>query len=606
VLILRPQSNISFHLYQDSNIRTLSTNTADDGDTLEGLLYVPDLDRSDPCRNISRPYVTHNTTRQSNLPPTDYSLIALAPWISANCTLSYLAAARADPARAFVFFPTDNSTDQPPPMNDPMWGLHDGGAWKSQNKYPVYAVPGQTGALLMHHLGKYSGNMTDVENGHLLTEMYDSRDYVRLYTVITTGSSTSLPSLWVFLLIILSILLLIIAVTSLLMHYIQRRHRQTLQRRVATGEVDLEALGIKRLTVPQEVIDRMPLFVYVAMDEELPQRDKPPSPTQSYPVPPNPTSPLTAPFPTSPTLPSATVANPATTYPIPASQSHPIETSSAPTTTTRQSKHTNHQLPFSQPSCPICLEDFTSHSTAVRELPCAHIFHPECVDIFLRNSSSLCPMCKKSVLPKGYCPTNITNAMVRRERLLSRMRERVTVEVVDTGTGPAARPSPVPAQRQRPGVMRQRMPSFHRQFGRAARARAGPDANANANVWRTSGMPPPPPPDATTVEMVQASAGTPTHTSAPTRTVSTTDRVRHRTAAILNTQPMTAGDEDRARQASPRCTFSAPFSHPSSLSFTPTSKIRLDPSRFRFSRSGVELTLGTGRRAIESVFPGFR
>jgi len=558
---MRYQSNISFHLDQDSNIRTLSTNTADDGDTLEGLLYVPDLDRSDPCRNISQPYVTHNTTRQSNLPPTDYSLIALAPWISANCTLSYLAAARADPARAFVFFPTDNSTDQPPQMNDPMWGLHDGGVWKSQNKYPVYAVPGQTGALLMHHLGKYSGNMTDVENGHLLTEMYDSRDYVRLYTVITTGSSTSLPSLWVFLLIILGILLLIIAVTSLLMHYIQRRHRQALRRRVANGEVDLEALGIKRLTVPQEVVDRMPSFVYAAMDEELPQRDKPPSPTQSYPVPPNPTSPLSAPFPNSLALPPPTVADPTTTYPIPAPQSPPIELSSTPTTITRQSKHTDYQLPFSQPSCPICLEDFTSHSTTVRELPCAHIFHPECVDIFLRNSSSLCPMCKKSVLPKGYCPTNITNAMVRRERLLSRMRERVTVEVVDTGTGTAARPSPVPSQHQRPGVTRQRMPSFHRQFGRAARARsrarARTDANADANAWRISGIPPPPP-DTTMVEMVQASAGTPTSTPTPTLPFSTIDRARHR---------MDAGDEDRERQARPKCMFLASLFHPPSFSF---------------------------------------
>jgi uncharacterized membrane protein len=126
-----------------------------------------------------------------------------------------------------------------------MWGLNDGGIWKSQNKYPVYAVPGQTGALMMHHLGKYSGNMTDVENGHLLTEMYDSRDYVRLYTEIATANPASLPSLWVFLLLILGILLVIIAVTSLLMHYIQRKHRQALLRRVANGEVDLEALGIK-------------------------------------------------------------------------------------------------------------------------------------------------------------------------------------------------------------------------------------------------------------------------------------------------------------------------------------------------------------------------
>lgn len=36
-------------------------------------------------------------------------------------------------------------------------------------------------------------------------------------------------------------------------------------------------------------------------------------------------------------------------------------------------------------------------------------------------------MCKKSVLPLGYCPEKITNAMVRRERAIRRLRPRVTI-----------------------------------------------------------------------------------------------------------------------------------------------------------------------------------
>lgn len=467
-------------------------------------------------------------------------------------------------------------------MNDPMWGLYDGGVWKSQNKYPVYAVAGQTGALMMHHLGKYSGNMTDVENGQLLTELYDSRDYVRLYTVITTGSPASLPSLWVFLLIILGILLAIIAVTSLLMHYIQRRHRQALRRRVANGEVDLEALGIKRLTVPQEVVDRMPLFVYVASDDEILERPKPSSPTPSDSPPHYSATPLSTPLPTSPTLtsPAATDSAP---HPISTPQSSPTEVSSAPTTTICQSKSSNHQTPFSQPSCPICLEDFTSHSTTVRELPCAHIFHPECVDSFLRVSSSLCPMCKKSVLPKGYCPTNVTNAMVRRERLLRRMRERITIEVVDTGSGAAARSSLPPVQHQRSVATRRRMPSFHREFGRAARANAIARRMYNAPL----------PPASTTVEMVQASTGTPLPSG------SRTERAPHTADAILGTQLMTIGDEDRERQArAPKCMFSPYFfiGHVSG------------PFRCRLSFSVWHQadTECTGRKAVESVFPGFR
>jgi hypothetical protein len=83
-----------------------------------------------------------------------------------------------------------------------------------------------------------------------------------------------------------------------------------------------------------------------------------------------------------------------------------------------------HEVSFYQPTCPICLDDFVPAETIVRELPCKHIFHPECIDPFLRANSSLCPMCKKSTLPAGYCPVQVTNIMVRRERLIRRMRQR--------------------------------------------------------------------------------------------------------------------------------------------------------------------------------------
>lgn len=43
--------------------------------------------------------------------------------------------------------------------------------------------------------------------------------------------------------------------------------------------------------------------------------------------------------------------------------------------------------------CPVCIEDFTIKSK-VRELPCQHIFHPECIDSWLTTRASSCPMCK--------------------------------------------------------------------------------------------------------------------------------------------------------------------------------------------------------------------
>lgn len=81
---------------------------------------------------------------------------------------------------------------------------------------------------------------------------------------------------------------------------------------------------------------------------------------------------------------------------------------------------------YGQTSCSICLEDYEHDQTQVRELPCRHIFHPDCIDPFLLKRSSLCPLCKQSVLPKGYIPpdSQLTAATVMRERRRRRQARR--------------------------------------------------------------------------------------------------------------------------------------------------------------------------------------
>jgi hypothetical protein len=71
--------------------------------------------------------------------------------------------------------------------------------------------------------------------------------------------------------------------------------------------------------------------------------------------------------------------------------------------------------------CSICLNRFKNRVTVIREIRCGHIFHPDCIDEFLHQVTSLCPICKASMLPKGYCP-KITNEMVRRELAIRRLR----------------------------------------------------------------------------------------------------------------------------------------------------------------------------------------
>jgi hypothetical protein len=259
--------------------------------------------------------------------------------------------------------------------------------------------------------------MTSVPYGHQISELpgIDPRDYVRMYTEIHVSTATTLPSLWILLLIIIAVLFLMLGITSGAMHLILRSRRKSLQRRVANGEVDLEALGIKRVTVPREHINRLPLFTY-NLEEEKKVSPVPRTKKNS-------------------TL-TTTVEHDDASEGLSSGHVSQTQDLSAPlspvsmiddTVSSPGSAFTHKSLPDSQPTCPICLDNFESGTTTIRELPCGHIFHPDCIDTFLSNNSSLCPMCKKTVLPRGYCPVKITNTMVRRERNIRRLRSRVMI-----------------------------------------------------------------------------------------------------------------------------------------------------------------------------------
>lgn len=309
-----------------------------------------------------------------------YLYLGFAPWFSAACTQSYLAAARRVPGLdGLVFYIPNNSTGTPPPISDGTWDLNDGGRWKSDNKYPVYAIPGIDGAIIMQQLAQYSGNASSPKTQNILTqEKMDPADYVRLYTTFGLSGNNNLPTLWAFLLIVLAIVLFIIGFTSFSMHYYQRRNRRDLENRIRSGEVDLETLGIKRLRVPQEAINNLPTFTYVPNDGKPSHSDEAMDPISQAP------------------------------------SESAVPTSAPP----------SHTL-WAQPTCPICLDDFIAHDTIVRSLPCHHIYHPACIDPFLLDNSSLCPVCKAKVVPQeqnAHIHEPVTNAMVRYERRARRTR----------------------------------------------------------------------------------------------------------------------------------------------------------------------------------------
>lgn len=188
----RVNATLSFDYSLQQNIRTLSTTGATTGDDITGLLYTPDIAQDDPCFNASLPYVPANATKPNNFPNNArYSLVALAPWISPQCTLAYLAAAREVQTQAFLFFMPNDDTAEPPLANDANWSLGDGGKWKADNAYPVYVLPGAAGTTLINATAQYSGDISSVPNAQELLETQDPSDYVRLYVDIDTGESNS-------------------------------------------------------------------------------------------------------------------------------------------------------------------------------------------------------------------------------------------------------------------------------------------------------------------------------------------------------------------------------------------------------------------------------
>lgn len=498
-------ANISYDLSLNQNLRTLSTNNANNIDDLEGFLYVPDVTTPQLC--ASTQYIPPNVTRHSDVPSSQYNInfVAFAPWISTDCTHAYLTAANNDEGvAAFITYIPDNSTTIPPPVNDPQWNLNDGGHWKADSQFPVYAIPGASGYAVMQQLPNYSGNISTVKDGAELLKDKDAAptDLVRMFVEIQTKAQSNLPSLWAFLLIVLGIVLFLVACTSLVMHWYQRRARRRLRNRIAQGEVDIEALGIKRLTVPQEFFDKLPAYTYTA-DQRVPS------------------------------IPEAGATRP---------PSGRAPSPSRPSNQPPRDTITSHEYSqtYAQSTCAICLDEFVPNVTPVTELPCRHIYHTECAHQLLTKHSSLCPVCKTQVLPLGYFPEKITNLMVRRER---QHRRNAPLASTNQPTHAGASPEGDRPSSRRLAVGR-RMASFHRQFGRAGRSMTGrrvpsaPVTTSNA-VEMTDRAP--------HVSAVSANAG-PLDVVPERAAGDRTERARRRISTLLGHE-RTDEDEEQERAA---------------------------------------------------------
>lgn len=364
--------------------------------------------------------IPRNVTRRKDLPPANFNLIAIAPWFSSDCTQAYLNSALQGPVKAFIFYKPNNSTNKPQDGDSPVWNLGDGGAWRANHHFPIFAIPGLQGQKIITQLSLYSGSITQVPHGEEVQRLYNlhGTTYLRIWTKLTLDKPSNPPATWAFILIVIGALLFVILTVSIAMHFIQRRNRNSLKRRVQSGEVDLEAMGIKRVTVPATHVAQFPLFTYNAEPDLL---DLPSTPHSQ-------------------TTPSGGTRKTRKKRRRESGAAMDAAAPGAPSVRSIRSKRSNlagageTTATNYQPTCHICLASFEHRVTIIRELPCGHIFHTECIDEFLIQNSSLCPTCKHCMLPRGYSP-KITNGMVRRERALRRLRERVDLEEISLESG---------------------------------------------------------------------------------------------------------------------------------------------------------------------------
>lgn len=333
-----------------------------------GITYLPTLDASYAyCVNTS--IVPDVVPRLTDI-PANSTVFALAPFVSAECAAVLTKQAVADNARLLVL------------VNDTL--VQNSVMISGSTQITIVGVSNDAGVSAFAHMSEYVSNTTITMPS---TDIANTIE--RIGMAVQSDVKSGLPRLWIFVLCVLAGVLLLIILLSLFLNVALFVRRRNLRRRILAGEVNLELLGVKRLTVPQEVLDKIPVHVYTHGEQRF-------------------TS-------TSISTPNTNKSKSWKSRPL------SVNTNSSKTEESDSSKIDG----YFQTDCPICLEDFVPNETNIRELPCKHIYHLECIDPFLKTRSSLCPLCKTSTLPQGYFPSSLqlTNATVRREREM-RMRAR--------------------------------------------------------------------------------------------------------------------------------------------------------------------------------------
>ncbi|CAI8007377.1 Receptor homology region, transmembrane domain-and RING domain-containing protein 2 [Geodia barretti] len=102
----------------------------------------------------------------------------------------------------------------------------------------------------------------------------------------------------------------------------------------------------------------------------------------------------------------------------------------------------------SKETCAICVEEFQAEEV-VRVLPCSHFFHPNCIDPWLTEHSSMCPLCKQSVSQQNEQPPGVPGAPYEVNPLSSSSASSLSIDtesLENFATPTAVTPVPPPLE----------------------------------------------------------------------------------------------------------------------------------------------------------------
>lgn len=439
------QENVGFRFVLDRTVRTLSTTGIQDSGLTSGLLFVPSLEAQDPCNVLASEFIPQNVTRHEDILAFGYPAIGIAPWLSVACTQSFLAASRRVESKALLFFETfNNESGIPPPASDVLWDLNDGGQWKEDNHFPVYAIPGPAAGSLMRELAWFSDGKTDRSQNGSYPSIQKRDSSIRLFTMIANGEPSRCSGsilarspnvfatetqkdswpLWIVAgIVLVGIIALGLSIWCAWSAINGKLIGKILMQRQQPQPGDIESIPINRRdqrnrrtpdirnVVPREVVGQFPHYIYagprppsvvsLVKDEIEPHVAEIDLNIQS----------LEPPIEETYVENSQHIQHTADSHDIHGAQEvqetnrvvgirKPAPAVINPSAIIVASANP-YRMSCTQTECVICHDTFETGLSSIRELPCGHIFDLVCIDEWLLERSVRCPLCQTSVLSWG-------------------------------------------------------------------------------------------------------------------------------------------------------------------------------------------------------------